>query len=195
MVNSLKIPYAQLCICVCYSWVGVCSLCVEYASLCAWLSLAFSACALELIRNRALPCLSTDAPPNYITHEQSTHEQCTYHVYFTDIGGTFAKRACLDVLRQGFMRRACVECSWNTTQYMLVCIDVLDMSVIVNDTCAVHAWLVSNFCPWHPQNWVNFSTHKHAQTQSVHVLCSVYENSLDYAGHFVWRKFMLRRTF
>jgi len=31
----------------------------------------------------------------------------------------------------------------------------------------VNAWFVCDFFPRHPENLVNFSTHKHAQTQSV----------------------------
>ena len=48
------------------------------------------------------------------------------------VRGTFAKRACLDALRQWFMRRACVECSWNTAPYLL------DAS-----TCGIFQWFVS----------------------------------------------------
>jgi len=49
---------------VCYSWVGVRSLCVEYAWLCAGHASAVSAYASELVRNRARPRPSTDAPPS-----------------------------------------------------------------------------------------------------------------------------------
>jgi hypothetical protein len=103
-----------------------------------------------------------------------THEPRTYRVHSTDnhlqnllVRGTFAKRASLDALLQWFLRRACVGYSWNTAPYLLVCVDVRDMSVIVSNTCAVHAWFVSDLYPRHPEKLVNFSTHKHAQTQSV----------------------------
>jgi len=70
------------------------------------------------------------------------------------------------------MRRACVECSWNITPYLLVCVDVRDMSVIVNDTCAVHAWFmrdksVISVLETPKIKQVHFSTHKHAQTKYV----------------------------
>ena len=122
---------AQLCVGVRNSCVDVRCLCVEYAWLCAGHASAVSAYASELVRNRARPRPSTDA------HVHITHEPRTYHVHSADIRGkkvlvrgTFTKRACLDALRQWFMRRACVECSWNTAPYLLVCVDVRDMSVI-----------------------------------------------------------------
>jgi len=148
-----------------YSWVGVRSLCVEYASLCAGHESAVSAYASELVQNRARPRPSTDAPPSY--HARTAHVSRAFvdmRGTKVHVRGTFAKRACLDALRQWFMRRACVKCSWNTTPYLLVCVDVRDMSVI---PCAVHAWFVSVFCPRNLNKLVNFLTYKHAQTQSV----------------------------
>jgi len=147
-----------------YSRVGVRSLCVEYAWLWAGHASAVSAYASELIQNRARPRPSTDAPPSY--HAWTAHVSRSFHWHPLTkvlVCGTFANCACLDALRHWFMRRACVECSRNTTPYLLVCVDVRDISLIVNDTCAVHAWFVSDFCPRHPKNLVNFSrtsTHK-----------------------------------
>jgi len=54
-----------------YSWVGVRSLCVEYARLCAGHASAVSGYASELVRNRARPHPSTDAPPSY--HAWTAH--------------------------------------------------------------------------------------------------------------------------
>jgi len=110
-----------------------------YAWLCAEHASTASAYASELVRNR-------------VSRMNSAR--------ITFIPLTFAKRSCFYALRRWFMRRVCVECSWNTSPYLLVCDDVHDMSVFVNDTCAVHAWFVSNFCLRHPENLVNFSTYK-----------------------------------
>ena len=84
---------------------------------------------------------------------------------------TFLKRACLDALRQWFVRRACVECSWNTTPYLLVCVEVHDMSVIrqwlqmiparfMRDLCVIGQWFLSPT----PQTFGQFLD---AQTQYV----------------------------
>jgi hypothetical protein len=107
-------------------------------------------------------------------HVHITHEPRMYHVHSTDIHWqslTFAKRAWLDMLRQWFMRWVCVGCLWNTAPYIVRmhwrARYVSDSLVIVSDTCAIHAWFVSDFYPRHPEKLVNFSTHKHAQTQSV----------------------------
>jgi len=110
-----------------YLWVGVRSLCVEYAWLCAGHVSAVSAYESELVRNRARP------RPSSVAHLHITHEPRTYYVYRGTkvlVRGTFAKRACFDALRRLFMLRACVECSWNTTSCLLVCVDVRDISVI-----------------------------------------------------------------
>jgi len=74
-------------------------------------------------------------------HLHITHEPCTYHVHRgTKVleRGTFAKRACLNALRQWFMRRACVECSWNTAPYLVVCVDEKSLTARnETDTCAL----------------------------------------------------------
>jgi len=111
-------------------------------------ALAVSAYASELVQNRTRPLTP---------HLCITHEQRTYHVHSTDIRKACT---CVDALSQWFMHWACVKCSWNTRPYLLVCVDMRDMPVIVNHTCAVHAWFVSDFCPRHPNNLVNFSMHK-----------------------------------
>jgi len=59
--------------------------------------------------------------------------------------------------------------SWNTAPFFAR-MRRHDVSVIVNDTCTVHVWFVRDFYPRHPENLVNFSTHKHAQTLSVREL-------------------------
>jgi hypothetical protein len=121
--------------------------------------------ASELARNRTRPRPSTDAPRSY--HAWTAHVSRSFHWQSRTKRGTFAKCACSDAFRQWFIRRACVGCSWKTAAYLLDCVDVHDMSVIVSDTCAVHAWFISDFYPRHPEKLVNFLTHKHAQTQSV----------------------------
>jgi len=60
-----------------YSWVGVHSLCVEYAWLCVGHASAVSAYASELVRNRARPHPFNDF--------HIMHEQRTYLVHSTDI--------------------------------------------------------------------------------------------------------------
>jgi hypothetical protein len=70
-------------------------------------------------------------------HVHITYEPRMYNVHSTDnhlqnllVRWTFAKSACFDGFRQWSMRWACVRCSWNTAPYLLVCVDVRDMSVI-----------------------------------------------------------------
>jgi len=81
-------------------------------------------------------------------HLHITHEQRLYHVYSTDmrgtkvlVRGTFAKRACLDVLRDSWVGlalniRGILHC---ICFYASTCAICRDSSVIVNDMCAVHA--------------------------------------------------------
>jgi len=106
-------------------------------------------------------------------HLYITHEPRAYHVYCGTkllIRGTFVKRACLDALRQWFMRCACVECSWNTAPYLLVCVDVRDISVIrqwlymirarfMRDLCVIRQWFLPP-TPRHLFNSRRSSTHK-----------------------------------
>jgi hypothetical protein len=73
----------------------------------------------------------------------------------------------LDALRQWFMRQIFVEYCTVFARMRRHAQYVSDSSVVVSDTCAVHAWFVSDFYSQHPKKLVNFSTHKHAQTQSV----------------------------
>ena len=107
-----------------YLWVGVCSLCIKYA----WL------CVSEYVWE---PRMSTSVHwhPTFISRMNSTR-LFQWHPL------TVAKRACLEALHQWFMRQACYKCLWNTTTYLLVCLHVRDMSVIVNETCIVHAWFM-----------------------------------------------------
>ena len=128
-----KFSDAQLRVSVRNSSVGMRSLCVEYAWLCVGHSSAVSAYASEVVRNRARPRSSTDiSRMNGALITIIPLTSTDNHLQKVLVRGTFTKRACLDDLCQWFMRRACVECSWNTV--------------------------------------VNFSTHKHAQTQSVRYL-------------------------
>jgi len=81
-------------------------------------------------------------------HLHITHEQRMYHVYSTYMRGTkvlvrgmCAKRAYLDVLRDswvGLVLNVCgiLHC---ISLYASTCAICRDSSVIVNDTCAVHA--------------------------------------------------------
>ena len=68
---------AQLCVGVRNSCVGVRCLCVEYAWLCAGHASAVSAYASELVRNRARPRPSTDAPRSY--HAWTAHISRSFH--------------------------------------------------------------------------------------------------------------------
>jgi len=113
---------------------------------------------VETGSNRARPRPSTDA------HLHITHEPRTYHIYHRTkvlVRGTFAKRACLDSLRQWFMRRACIECSWNTqriSSYALKCAIFLPpkscsmsrrTSTHKPNLCVVCAWFVRDrLCDW-----------------------------------------------
>ena len=121
------------------SWVGVRSLCVEDAWLCAGHASAVSANASELVRNRARRRPSIDATPSY--HAWTAHVwRWTFHwhpltiIYKTD--------ECVDVRDRSDS----------------------DSSVIVNNTCAVHARFMRDSSvisvPRHPKILVNFSTHK-----------------------------------
>ena len=99
-------------------------------------------------------------------HLHITHEPCTYHVYRETnvlVRGTYAKPACLDSLRQWFVRLTCVECSWNNAPYLLVCVDVRHISVIrqwlemippplMRDSCVISQW----FLPPTPRNFGQF---------------------------------------
>jgi len=116
----------------------------------------WSSYASELVWNHARPSPSTDAQPSY--HTWTAHvsrslwngSACTWNV----------REAC--VFRQMFVEYCTIfACMCRRVWY------VSDSSVIVIDMCAVNAWFVSDFYPRHPKNLVNFSTHKHAQTQSV----------------------------
>ena len=122
---------------VCYSLVGVRSLCVvDY--ICE--GHAVSAYASELVRHSACPRPSTDAPPY---HAWTAHVSRSFHWHPLTkvlVSGTFAKRACLDALRQWFMRRACVECSWNTTLYSWL---VSDCKWCMRGSCVIRQWFLS----------------------------------------------------
>jgi len=110
-------------------------------------------------------------PHLHITHEQHT---------FIPMTSTDVPEACMfgsasSVIHASGLLRMLVEyytvfaCMLRRLRY------VSDSSVIVNETCMVHAWFVSDFCPWHPKNLVNFSMNKHAQTQFVRdlwVICA-----------------------
>jgi len=164
--------FSFLCVRVRYSCVGVRSLCVEYAWLCARHASAVSAYASNMVRNCARPRPSTDVPPSY--HAWTVLVSRSFHWHPL----TFAKRACLDALRtwhscvgrssnlRGILPRicsyasTCVICKWF----------VSDCKLYVLGSRVIHAWFVSDFCSRHPENLVNFSTRKHAQTQSVRVL-------------------------
>jgi hypothetical protein len=150
------------CFGVRYLWVCMRSLCIEYAWLSAGHASAVSAYASELVGNCARPSTTP--------HVHITHEPRTYHVYSTDIHWqSLTKLEHLQSVRvwTHSVSDSCVRCSWNTAPYLLVCVDVRDLSVIVSDKSAVHAWFVSDFYPRHSEKLVNFSTCKHAQTQSV----------------------------
>jgi len=118
-----------------YSWVGVRSLCVEYAWLCDGHALAVSTYASDLDRNRARPRRSTDAPPSY--------NACTAHV-----SRSCAERKCLYVVRSQSERvwthsvgDSCVGRTSNNRGILLsICSYV--------STCTTCQWFVSD-CKWH----------------------------------------------
>jgi hypothetical protein len=138
-----------------FNWAWVCviheSACVVCASSmrdCTEHTSAVSGYAsAELVRNRACPRPSTDAPRSYhawTAHSLTCAEQKCFYVE-----RLLSVRDILNALRQWFMRRVCVGCSWNTTPYFLVCVDVRDMSVskwYVRGSCVICQW----FLPWHP---------------------------------------------
>jgi len=109
-----------------YSWIGVRSLCVEYAWLCAVHASAVSAYASELVRNRARPRPSTDAPPSY--------HAWTAHASRSSWNGSVWKRFVSD--------RACVASRTVFARIRRRARYFSDSSVIVNETCAVHAWFM-----------------------------------------------------
>ena len=141
------------------------SLCVKYAWLCAGRASVISAYAPELVRNRTCPRPSTDAPPSY--HTWTAHVSRSFHlrsrsvhVWTRSVSDSCVRRAS-NV--RGILHRIC--------SYALLCVIcqwfVSECKWYVHGLCMIHAWFVSNFCHRHLRNVVNFSTHKHTQTQSV----------------------------
>jgi hypothetical protein len=121
----------QICVYVRNSLVGVRSLCVKYAWLCAGHASAVSAYALELVRNRARPRPSTDTPRSY--HAWTTHVSCLFHWHaHSESACTWnVRKVCVFGLTPSVIHAlACVWCSWNTAPYLVVWVDLRDMSVI-----------------------------------------------------------------
>ena len=163
---------AQLCVGVRNSCVGVRCLCVEYAWLCAGHALAVSAYASELVRNRARPRPSTDAPRSY--HAWTAHisrsfhwhprneSACTWNVHEACVFGRAPS-----VIHASGVRRMFVEYCTVFARMRRRARYVSDSSVIVSDTCAVHAWFMRDSSvisiPDTPKNWSisrRTSTHK-----------------------------------
>jgi len=148
-----------------YSWVDVHRLFVEYAWIWAGNTSANSAYASELVWNRARPRSSTDALPSYhpwIAHVSQNESACTWNVHEVCVFWCAPSVIHAMGVHQMFMEYCTVFAHMSLRARYFS-----DLSVIVNDTCAVHAWFVSDFYPWHPKIVVNFLTHKHEQTQSV----------------------------
>jgi len=103
-------------------------------------------------------------------HSLITHERRTYHVHSTDIhwlsrnvsAWTWSVRGRASNFREILHRicsyaSMCAICQWF----------VSECKWYVRGSCVIRAWFVSDFCPRHPKDLANFSTHKHAQFQSV----------------------------
>ena len=116
--------------------------------------------------------MSTEAPPSY--QAWTAHLSRSFHWHLL----TIAKRKCLYMERCVFRRASPVIYAlgvrWIFIEYYAVFARMRQCARYVSDckwylhcSCVIRAWFVSDFCPRHPKNLVNFSTHKHAQTQSV----------------------------
>jgi hypothetical protein len=149
-----------------HNYASVCvihaSACVDYAS--SMCDYAWDTRRPSVLMRRNWSETAQEHVRPLTPHVHITHEPRTYYVHSTDNHGTFAKRACLDALRQWFMRRMFVEYCIVFARMRPRARYVSDSSVIVSDMCAVHAWFVSDFYPRHLEKLVNLSTHK---TQSV----------------------------
>jgi len=155
-----------------YPWVGVRSLCVEYAWLCAGHVSAVSAYPSELVRNRARPHPSTDVPPSY--------HAWTAHVSRLSRNGSLYLEGSRSVrVRTRSVSDSCVGRASNVRGILhRICSYASTCAIfqwIVSDcknTCAVNAWFMrdsSMICTSDtPNSWSSSrhtSTHKHAQTQ------------------------------
>jgi len=164
---------ARLYVGVRYSWVGVRSLCVEYAWLCAGHASTFS--AYKCVGTGSKPRTSTSVHwrPTFISRMNRARitlieeRTCLYvecsrsvHVLTRSVSDSCVWRAS-NV--RGILHRICSYASTCTIFQWFVS----DCKWYVRDSCAIHAWFVSDFYPRHPDNFVNFSTHNHAQTLSV----------------------------
>jgi hypothetical protein len=150
---------AQLCVGVRNSWVGVRSLCVKYVWLCAGHALAVSTYASELVRNRARPRSSTDTPRSH--YAWSARLTRSFHWHPLPI--TYVRK----VIHMSGVCRVYVKYCTVFARMRRRVRYINDSSVIVSDTCAVDSWFVSDFYPRHPEKLVDFSTHKHTETESV----------------------------
>jgi len=119
-----------------------------------------------------VPCTSTDAPSSYyaltahVSRSSRNESACTWNVREACVFGRAPS-----VIHASGVRRMLVEyctvfaCMRQRARYFS------DSSVnckwYVRGSCVIHAWFVCDFFPRHPEHLVNFSTHKHAQTQSV----------------------------
>jgi hypothetical protein len=179
---------AQLCVGVRNSWVGVRSLCVKYAWLWAGHASAVSAYASELVRNRARQRPSTDAPLSY--HAWTAHVSRSFH--WQSLTKLERSRSVRVWTRS--VSDSCVGCSWNTAPYLIVCVDVRDMSVIVykwyvRASCVILQW----FLPQDTlKNWSisrRTSTHK----PNLCVICEwfVRDRLCDWSLRYVL-KYVLR---
>ena len=101
---------------------------LEYAWLCARHTLAVSAYASELVRNRTRPRPSTDAPRSY--HAWTAHVSRSFHWHPLTI-----------TYKTAHMR-------WRARY-------VSDSSVIVSNMCVIHAWFMRDSSvistPWPPE--------------------------------------------
>jgi len=114
----------RLCVDVLFLWVGVRSLCVEYAWLCAEHASAASAYASKLVRNRARPCPPTDTPP-------------LYHAWTAHVSRSFPW--CSSTVRV-WTRPVSDSCIGRASN---VCV-ILHRICSYKSTCAIFQWFVSD---------------------------------------------------
>jgi len=107
-----------------YSWVGVHSLCMTMRG---------THVGRQCLCVGTGSKLRTSSSVHWHLTFISRMNRASFHVHRgmkVLVRGTFTKCACLDALHQWFMRRACMECSWYTVPYLLVCVHVREISVI-----------------------------------------------------------------
>jgi hypothetical protein len=131
------------------------SACVVYASSMreyAWYKRRPSVLMSELVRNRALPRPSTDAPRSYHAWTARSFHRHPLTITYKLACTWNVREACLfgrapSVIHASGVRRTFVECCTVFARMRRRARYVSDSSVIVSDTCAVHVWFVSDFYP------------------------------------------------